>query len=612
MDTDKGQKGLARIFPGSTFENHFVAGSARPKNLACAANPTPQPRNRILRPRFAWRKMSRVAFLNRMNVNALAGKPAPTELLIDVSRLEKDYYERKPNLDNPHQLVSFGTSGHRGSSFTGTFTEAHILAIVQALCDYRRAHGITGPLFMAKDTHALSTFAERTALEVLAANGVQVFLQAGNGFTPTPALSFAILEYNRGRKDGLADGIGITPSHNPPADGGLKYNPPNGGPADTDVTLWIQQRANQLLQPGTRGLQRMTFEAALRAPTTHQHDFAAPYIAALGSVINLEIIRERGTKIGVDPLGGASVHYWEPIKERYGLNMTIVNSRVDPTFSFMTVDHDGKIRMDCSSPYAMASLVRLKDQFDIAFGSDPDADRHGIVTPDAGLLNPNHYLAASINYLLSARPQWPPNLTIGKTIVSSSLIDRLVAALGRKLYEVPVGFKYFTPGLFDGSLAFGGEESAGACFLRRDGTTWVTEKDGLLLGLLAAEMTAQTGLTPSQQLRTLTERHGQPYSTRIDTPCTPEQKGAFKKLTPESVKDSMLAGEPITAKLINAPGNHTAFGGLKVVTASGWFAARPSGTENQYKLYAESFQGTDHLNTLVHEAQGIVSAALQG
>ncbi len=429
----------------------------------------------------------------RMKTHTLAGKPAPAELLIDVSKLERDYFDLKPDVSNPNQLVSFGTSGHRGTSFNGTFTEAHILAITQAICDYRRAHGTTGPVFMAKDTHGLSAFAQRTALEVLAANDIEVFIQANDGFTPTPALSFAILEFNRGRSGGLADGIGITPSHNPPSDGGLKYNPPNGGPADTKVTAWIQQRANELLRSDNREVKRMTYEAALRATTTHQHDFATPYIAALGSAIDLEAIRAAGVKIGVDPLGGASVGYWEPIRQRYGLDLTVVNPKVDPTFRFMTVDHDGKIRMDCSSPFAMASLVKMKDRFDVAFGCDPDADRHGIVSPALGLLNPNHYLAVAIAYLLQNRPQWPATAAIGKTVVSSSLIDRVVEKLQRRLHEVPVGFKYFTPGLYDGSLCFGGEESAGACFLRRDGSTWATEKDGLLLGLLAAEIVARAG-----------------------------------------------------------------------------------------------------------------------
>ena len=438
-------------------------------------------------------------------MHSLAGKPVPPELLIDVTKLEREYYERKPDLHDPTQLVSFGTSGHRGTSLNGTFTESHILTITQAVCDYRRTHGITGPLFMAQDTHALSAFAQRTALEVLAANGVEVFIQANDGFTPTPALSFAILEYNRGRKDGFADGINVTPSHNPPADGGFKYNPPNGGPADTDVTNWIQHRANQLLHPTSHGLKRMPYDAALRAATTHHHDYVKPYVEALGSVLDMDGIRKAGVKIGVDPLGGASVQYWEPIKERYGLDLTVVNPRVDPTFSFMTVDHDGKVRMDCSSPSAMASLVQLKDQFDVAFGCDPDADRHGIVAPVTGLMNPNHYLAVAINYLLRNRQQWPATAMVGKTVVSSGMIDRVVADLGRQLCEVPVGFKYFVSGLADGSFCFGGEESAGASFLRRDGSTWVTEKDGLLLGLLAAEIVAHVG-SPSDQFKALAEK----------------------------------------------------------------------------------------------------------
>jgi len=538
----------------------------------------------------------------------LAGQPAPAELLVDLRTLEGDYFERKPDLANPNKLVMFGTSGHRGTSLDGTFTELHILATTQAICDYRRTHGPNGPLFMAKDTHALSALAQRTALEVLAANGVEVFIQAGDGVTPTPALSFAILDYNRGRQDGLADGVGITPSHNPPSDGGLKYNPPNGGPADTKVTQWIQHRANQILGHG-HGLVRLSYEAALRASTTHEHDYVSPYVEGLASALDLEAIRGAGVRIGVDPLGGASVNYWAPIQERYGLDLTVVNPTVDPTFRFMSVDHDGKIRMDCSSPYAMASLVRLKDQFDVAFGCDPDADRHGIVSPTAGLMNPNHYLAVAINYLLRNRPQWAATVAVGKTVVSSSLIDRVVARLHRRLYEVPVGFKYFTPGLRDGSLCFGGEESAGACFLRRGGSTWVTEKDGLLLGLLAAEIAAHTG-SLALQYQTLTAKLGTPFYTRIDTPCSPEEKAAFKKLTPPAVKAAELAGEPITDKLVNAPGNGEPIGGLKVVTGSGWFAARPSGTENLYKLYAESFQGQAHLEALVAEAREVVTRAL--
>ena len=546
-----------------------------------------------------------------MHTHTLAGQPAPAELLIDVAKLEREYHARQPDLADASQLVSFGTSGHRGTPGNGTLTAAHILAITQAICDYRRAHQITGPLFLAKDTHGISSAAQRTALEVLAANGVTTFIQRDDGVTPTPSLSFAILAYNRGRKDGLADGINITPSHNPPADGGFKYNPPDGGPADTNVTNWIQRHANKLLQSNNHEVKKISFEAALRAATTQQHDFIGPYVEALGFVIDMEAISKAGVKIGVDPLGGASLPYWAPIKERYGLELKVVNPKTDPTFSFMTVDHDGKIRMDCSSPYAMASLVKLKDDFDVAFGCDPDSYRHGIVAPGVGLMNPNNYLAVAIHYLLQNRLQWPATAAIGKTAVSSSLIDRVVAKLQRRLYEVPVGFKYFTPGLRDGSLCFGGEESAGACFLRRDGSTWVTEKDGLLLGLLAAEIVARIG-SLAHQYQMLTDKLGTPYGTRIDTPCTPEEKTAFKKLTPESVKVTELAGETITAKLVNAPGNNEPIGGLKVVTANGWFAARPSGTENLYKLYAESFQGQTHLDVIINEARNIVANSLRG
>jgi phosphoglucomutase len=539
----------------------------------------------------------------------LAGQPAPADLLIDVSKLLSEYVDQKPDPHESAQCVSFGTSGHRGTPSNGTFNEAHILAITQAICDYRHRHNISGPLFMAKDTHALSGPAQHTALEVLAANGTTTFIQRDDGFTPTPALSFAILEHNRGRVDGFADGIGITPSHNPPADGGFKYNPPKGGPADTDVTGWIQHRANQLLQHGNRDVKRVPLRNALRTATTRHHDFCTPYVAALGSVLDMDAIRSAGVKIGVDPLGGASVHYWEPIKERYGLDLTVVNPVVDPTFGFMTLDRDGKIRMDCSSPYAMASLVNLKNQFDVAFGCDPDADRHGIVSPTVGLMDSNHYLAVAINYLLRNRPQWPVTAAIGKTVVSSSLIDRVVKRLGRRLCEVPVGFKYFVNGLYDSSLGFGGEESAGASFLRRDGTTWVTEKDGLLLGLLAAEIVAHIG-TLAHQYSDLADKLGRPCYTRIDTPCTAEQKAAFKKLTPESVVATELAGEAITDKLLNAPGNKEPIGGLKVVTANGWFAARPSGTEDLYKLYAESFKSQAHLDVVVAEAKELVAKAL--
>jgi phosphoglucomutase len=547
-----------------------------------------------------------------MSTHPLAGKPAPRDLLINVSRLEAAFYEAKPDLADPNQLVSFGTSGHRGSSSNATFTEAHILAITQAICEYRRNQGITGPLFMGKDTHALSRPAERVALEVLAGNGVEAFIQRNDGFTPTPVISRAILIHNRGRSDSLADGIVITPSHNPPTDGGLKYNPPNGGPADTDVTDWIQKRANELLCAGNGGVQRIGFDAALIASTTHVEDFVTPYVGDLANVIDLEAIRSAGVRIGVDPLGGAAAAYWHPLAERYGIDITVVNPKIDPTFAFMTLDHDGKIRMDCSSPYAMAGLVELKDRFDIAFGNDPDSDRHGIVAPSTGLLNPNHYLAVAIRYLLTNRPQWPASAVVGKTLVSSCLIDRVVASLGRKLWEVPVGFKWFTPGLFDGSCCFGGEESAGASFLRRDGTVWSTDKDGLILGLLSAEITARTGKDPGLHYQELTAEFGTPYYTRIDAPATPEQKNLLKRLSPESVTATELAGEPITTKLTRAPGNDASIGGLKVVSASGWFAARPSGTENIYKLYAESLKSADHLAAIVEQAQEIVSRSLQG
>jgi phosphoglucomutase len=545
-----------------------------------------------------------------MAIHPLAGKPVPEELLIDVSQLERDYFERQPDLAEPAQRVSFGTSGHRGTSSSAVFTEAHILAITQALCEYRRSKGISGPLFVGKDSHALSEVAQRTAVEVLAANDVETVLQEGGGFTPTPAISRAILVHNASGAAAQADGIVITPSHNPPADGGFKYNPPNGGPADSDITGWVQDRANELLQGGNAGVKRMTYEAALKAANVHQRDFVMPYVEELKEVINMEAIRAARVRIGIDPLGGAAIGYWEPIQRLYGLDITVVNKEVDPTFRFMTLDHDGKVRMDCSSPYAMASLIALKDDFQVAFGNDPDSDRHGIVTP-GGLMNPNHYLAVVANYLVQNRSQWSATAAIGKTVVSSSLIDRVVSSLGRKLMEVPVGFKYFAPGLFDGTVCFGGEESAGASFLRRNGRPWSTDKDGLILGLLAAEITAVTGRDPSQHYRELTGRFGDPVYTRIDAPATLEQKAAFKKLTADSVKATSLAGEAIQSKLTHAPGNNQAIGGLKVVTENGWFAARPSGTENLYKLYAESFKGQEHLGQLVSEAQGVVSAALE-
>jgi phosphoglucomutase len=546
-----------------------------------------------------------------MALSPLAGKPAPKELLIDPARLEREYYTRVPDPSDPAQQVSFGTSGHRGSPLRGSFNEAHIVATAQAMCEYRHAQGITGPHFIGCDTHAVSVLAQRTALEVLAANGVEIVIQSSGEFTPTPAISRAILVHNRGRTDRLADGVVVTPSHNPPEDGGFKYNPPNGGPADTDATGWIQRRANELLREGNRSVKRMPLAAALRAANYHEQDFLTPYVEDLRHVIDMDAIRGARLKLAVDPLGGAAVHYWEPINRVYGLDIEVVNPRVDPTFSFMTVDHDGKIRMDCSSPYAMASLLGLKDRFQLAFANDTDADRHGIVTPSTGLLNPNHYLTVAIHYLLNARPQWRPDAAIGKTLVSSSMIDRVVAAAGRRLLEVPVGFKWFAPGLLDGSVCFGGEESAGASFLRRDGTVWTTDKDGIILALLAAEITARTGKEPGQYYWDLTTQFGTPHYTRIDAPATPEQKARLGKLSPDSVRASSLAGEPITAKLTRAPGNDAPIGGLKVVTENGWFAARPSGTENLYKIYAESCRDTRHLQAVVAEAQQIVAESLR-
>jgi phosphoglucomutase len=542
-----------------------------------------------------------------MALSPLAGKPAPKELLIDPARLEREYYARTPEPSDPAQLVSFGTSGHRGSPLRGSFNEAHILAIAQAICDYRRTQGISGPLFMGRDTHAVSGPAQRTALEVLAANAVETIIQSADGFTPTPVISRAILVHNRGRVERMADGIVVTPSHNPPEDGGFKYNPPNGGPADADTTGWIQTRANALLREGNRAVKRVPIVAA----TFTEQDFARPYVEDLQHVVDMDAIRAARLKLAVDPLGGAAVHYWEPINRIYGLEIEVVNPQVDPTFSFMTVDHDGRIRMDCSSPYAMAGLLGLKDRFAVAFANDTDADRHGIVTPSAGLLNPNHYLAVAIRYLLTNRPHWSAHSAVGKTLVSSSLIDRVVAAAGRRLLEVPVGFKWFAPGLLDGSVCFGGEESAGASFLRRDGTVWTTDKDGLILALLAAEITARTGKDPGEHYREITAQFGAPSYTRIDAPASPEQKARLAKLAPEAVRASSLAGEPITAKLTRAPGNDAPIGGLKVVTENCWFAARPSGTENLYKVYAESCLGERHLEVLVAEAQQIVTESLR-
>jgi len=544
-----------------------------------------------------------------MAISPLAGKPAPKEMLVDVARLEREYHSRKPDRDDPNQLVSFGTSGHRGSSLRGSFNEAHILATTQAICEYRRGQGTDGPLYMGKDTHALSGPAQRTALEVLAANGVHTIIQRDDGVTPTPVISRAILVHNRGRKEHLADGVVITPSHNPPEDGGFKYNPTNGGPADTDVTKWIQERANELLRGSNAHVKRVAYEAAVKASGTRQEDLIQPYVDDLRNVVDMDAIRAAGLKLAVDPLGGAAVHYWEPINATYKLDIAVVNPKVDPTFSFMTVDHDGKIRMDCSSPYAMARLVGLKDRYRVAFANDPDADRHGIVTP-TGLMNPNHFLAVAIGYLLAQRPRWPTRAVVGKTLVSSSMIDRVVSKLGRRLFEAPVGFKWFAPGLFDGSCCFGGEESAGASFLRFDGSVWTTDKDGPIMDLLAAEITARTGKDPSEHYRELTREFGTPHYTRIDAAATPEQKAKLGKLSPAAVTAAKLAGEPITAKLTRAPGNDAPIGGLKVVAANGWFAARPSGTENVYKLYAESFKDDQHLQSIVAEAQQIVDNAL--
>ncbi len=534
----------------------------------------------------------------------LAGQPAPADALTDIPALLVAY--RQPAT----QPVAFGTSGHRGTALNGSFNEAHILAIAQAVCEYRTQAGITGPLFLGKDTHALSAPAQQSVLEVLAANRVVVHLQANEGYTPTPTISRAILAHNADQAAARADGLVITPSHNPPQDGGIKYNPPHGGPADTDVTGWIEQRANALMADGNRAVKRLSYEQALAAPTTHALDLMTPYIDALGDVIDMAAIRRANVRIGVDPMGGAAVHYWGPIAAHYGLDIAVVNAAVDPAFGFMTLDHDGKIRMDCSSPHAMASLVGLKDEFDIAWGNDADVDRHGIVTPSVGLMNPNHYLAVAIRYLLTHRPQWPESAAIGKTLVSSGLIDRVVNDLGRRLLEVPVGFKWFSQGLLDGDICFGGEESAGASFLRRDGAAWTTDKDGIILALLAAEITAVTGKDPGQHYQELAAQYGTPYYLRIDTPVSAAQKAAFKKLSPERVAAATLAGEPITARLTRAPGNDASIGGLKVTTENGWFAARPSGTEDIYKLYAESFKSAEHLQQIVAEAQQIVVAAL--
>lgn len=546
------------------------------------------------------------------DVSPLAGKPIEPERLVDTPALMTAYFTARPDMDDPARRVAFGTSGHRGSSFGGVFTETHIAAVTQAVCDYRAGAGIDGPLFLGKDTHALSEAAFATALEVLAANGVETRISEGARFTPTPAVSHAILTHNRGRTSGLADGLVITPSHNPPEDGGFKYNPPNGGPAGGETTSVIEKAANALIEGGLRDVKRTPFFKALKAANVKGHDYREAYVADLKNVVDMEAIRAAGVRIGVDPLGGSGLEYWEPIAEIYGLDLTVTNTAIDPTFRFMTADWDGKVRMDCSSPYAMAKLIELKDKFDVAFANDPDADRHGVVAPSVGLLNPNHYLAAAISYLAKHRPDWKTSPAIGKTLVSSGVIDRLAASLGVKLVEVPVGFKWFVDGLVDGSLFFGGEESAGASFLRRDGSVWTTDKDGLILGLLAAEMTAVTGKDPGEIYKGLTEDLGAPVYERIDAPATPDQKAKLKKLSPSDIPGDSLAGEPIRDRLTKAPGNGEAFGGVKVTTENGWFAARPSGTENVYKIYAESFLGAEHLKRIQREAQEIVAKALAG
>ena len=542
----------------------------------------------------------------------LAGKLAPAELLIDVARLERDYYERVPDPNDARQRVAFGTSGHRGTSLDASFTERHVLAIAQAICEHRKSRGIDGPLWLGRDTHALSTLAQRSALEVLAANGVETIVQQGDGATPTPAVSRAILAWNRGRTTRLADGIVVTPSHNPPRDGGIKYNPPHGGPAESEITSAIEKRANELLRAGGAGIARMPFEAALRASGTHAGDFVAPYVDALGAVVDMDAVRAAGVHLGADPLGGASVGYWEPIAARWGIDVTVVNPKVDPTFSFVPVDHDGQIRMDCSSPYAMAGLLELRKSYALAFGNDPDADRHGIVTPAAGLLPPNHFLAVAIRYLLGARPGWPARAAVGKTVVTSRLVDRVVAAAGRSLAEMPVGFKWFAAGLFDGSLCFAGEESAGASLVCRDGGVWTTDKDGIVMDLLAAEILAKSGRDPGEHYEEIARALGRPYYARVDAPATPEQKARLAKLAPEDVKATALAGQPIRSRLVRAPGNGEPIGGLLVQTDGGWFAARPSGTENVTKLYAESFESEAHLARILAEARALVEEALAG
>lgn len=546
-----------------------------------------------------------------MPISPLAGKPAPDTILENIPKLVSDYYTLVPDVNNPDQVVSFGTSGHRGSSSKCTFNETHIAAVSQAIVEYRAAQGINGPLYIGMDTHALSEAAHATAIEVFAGNGVDIIIQDNGRYTPTPVISHAILTYNQGKTDGLADGVIITPSHNPPQDGGFKYNPPNGGPADSDATNIIQARANEIIRNGMEEVDLMDLADALESEFVTKADLIMPYVKDLDKVVNMQAIKDAGLKLGIDPLGGAAIPYWQPIADYYGLNLQIVNHKVDPTFSFMTVDKDGKIRMDCSSPYAMASLIQLKDNYDIAFGNDPDVDRHGIVTPSVGLMNPNHYLAVAIQYLCTHRPNWSDDVKIGKTLVSSSMIDRVVHSLGKNLSEVPVGFKWFVDGLVTGEYAFGGEESAGASFLRLDGATWSTDKDGIIMNLLAAEITAVTGKDPGVLYQELTHQFGNPIYTRIDAPANREEKAILSNLSPDMVKASHLAGEEITAKLTHAPGNGAAIGGLKITTENGWFAARPSGTEDIYKIYAESFKSQAHLEAIVEEAQAIVSDALK-
>jgi phosphoglucomutase len=550
--------------------------------------------------------------MSETHLSPLAGKPVPRALLTNIPRLMTAYFTLKPDPAIPTQKVAFGTSGHRGSAFSAAFNEWHILAITQAVCLYRKQAGITGPLFIGMDTHALSEAALASAIEVLAANGIETRIDEHLGYTPTPVISHAILTYNRGRSEGLADGIVISPSHNPPDDGGFKYNPPNGGPADVDVTGWIGKAANEFLAAGLDGVKRIAYARAIKEACIRPHDYITPYVADLGEVIDMEAIRDAGVKIGIDPLGGAAVRYWEPMIERYKLDATVVNDVVDPTFAFMTADWDGKIRMDCSSPSAMAPLIALREKFDIAFANDTDADRHGIVTPSGGLMNPNQFLAASIAYLCAHRPRWNPASAFGKTAVSSGMIDRVVAKLGRRLYEVPVGFKWFSAGLIDGSLAFGGEESAGASFLRRDGAVWTTDKDGVILGLLAAEITAKTGQDPNQLYQSVTADLGKSYYARIDAPATTEQKAILGKLDPSKIDADELAGEKVTARLTRAPGNDASIGGIKVATENGWFAARPSGTEEVYKIYAESFLSADHLAQIQADARAVVAKVFQG